>query len=71
MMSNYFVEVTRCGSRMLIGAINCNALGYKFLPFTCAHQPSRKRWPTPEAAVPRWVGKYRLIERCGNTTLEG
>jgi hypothetical protein len=31
--------------------------GWRFIPATSAPKPSRKAWPTPQAALPQWVTK--------------
>ena len=42
---------------LLIGRCVHYPDGWRFLPNTCAHGSSRKGWPTPEAAIPRWAKK--------------
>ena len=36
-------------------------LGWKWFPFSCAHQPSRIYHPTLEKAVPRYI--YKAAEK--------
>jgi hypothetical protein len=35
--------------------------GFRWVPFTTAHQPSRKAWPTPEAAIAGRISGGSLI----------
>ncbi len=43
-----------------VGAVNKETDGWRFIPWTDSHKPSRKGWPTATAAIPRWVGKFKL-----------
>ena len=40
---------------LILGNLVSYPDGWRFLPQTDAHKPSRKAWPTPEAAIPRWA----------------
>lgn len=45
-----------------VGTVYKDIDGWRFTPWTDAHKPSRKGWPTPKSAIPRWVGKFELKE---------
>jgi hypothetical protein len=47
--------------RGILGAFHESPQGVRFIPW-CQHQPSRKHWPTVEAALPRWASRARIIE---------
>lgn len=48
-------------ARGVLGVFSQNAVGWRFLPWV-QRSPSRKDWPTAEAALPRWAGDARIIE---------
>lgn len=57
----YTVLVTRNGVECKAGGVSKKADGWRFVPnFQAA--PSRKGWPTPEAALKGRVSNYRLAE---------
>ena len=43
-----------------VGAVNNETDGWRFIPWMDSHKSSRKGHDTCEAAIPRWVGKFRL-----------
>lgn len=45
----------------ILGAFHESPQGWRFVPW-CQHQPSRKHWPTAEAALPRWAAEARIVE---------
>ena len=49
------------GQVIRLGTVVKNAQGYRFRPFTTAHQSSRRDHATFEGCLPRWVG---YPERC-------
>ena len=63
MSPGFDVLVVRNGRELVVGALTHNPFGWRFLPHTTAHQPSRKSWASPDEAVPRWVGDYTLRAR--------
>lgn len=38
-----------------IGSLICDAQGYRFLPYTTAHKPSRKSHKSMFDAIPKWA----------------
>lgn len=36
--------------------------GWRFLPNTSAHKPSRRSWPTARAAIPTWARNLGLVQ---------
>jgi hypothetical protein len=48
--------------RLVCGRVLDYPQGFKWLPFTSAHQCSRKYWPTPEDAIRGRISGGKLIE---------
>jgi hypothetical protein len=48
-------------SKGILGGFSKNPFGWRFLPWV-QRSPSRKNWPTREAALPRWAKDARIIE---------
>ena len=44
------------GSIGKLGSASRNHEGWKFIPAVCGRKASRKRWPTFESCLPKWVG---------------
>lgn len=40
----------------VLGRVIQRPEGWRFIPNTCAHGPSRKPHPTFDACIPRWTG---------------
>lgn len=49
-------------NKQIVGVFQENANGWKFIPMSAAHTPSRKRWPSPEKALPSWAKGAYVIE---------
>lgn len=49
----------RSGAKLvaLVGRVVCSPEGYRYLPNTSAHKPSRKAHPSVLAAIPAWAEK--------------
>ena len=47
--------ITKTG--LQLGHVTKDPTGYRFLPATCAHKPSRKGWPKPSQCIPAWARK--------------
>ena len=43
-----------------LGQIVKGCDGYRFLPATSVHKPSRKEWPTPDACIPAWARRMLM-----------
>ena len=68
-VTNYRVMITTPALRqdleglapnLQVGSVHKDTDGWRFIPWTDSHKPSRKGWPTATAAIPRWVGKFKL-----------
>jgi hypothetical protein len=46
---------------MVIGSVSNRGGGFSFIPYTASGHPSRKLWPTPEAAVKGRVSGATII----------
>lgn len=57
----YTVFIVRNGVELKAGSVSKKADGWRFYPNYQA-APSRKGWPTPEAALKGRVSNYRLAE---------
>jgi len=55
----YAVVIEYSGQRMPCGIVRQNVNGWRFIPHFQA-SPSRKGWPTPEAALKGRVKNYTL-----------
>lgn len=49
-------------NKQIVGVFQENANGWKFIPMSAAHTPSRKSWPSPEKALPIWAKGAYVIE---------
>ena len=46
--------ITKCG--LLIGrCVGDDEKGWRFLPQTTSHKPSRRAWPTANECIPGWA----------------
>ena len=52
-MAGTFAVVTKNRQRFVIG--------WRFIPYDL-HMPSRRAWPTPEAALPRWAKTAAIVQ---------
>lgn len=59
-VTSYRVMMTSMNPVIQIGTVHKETDGWRFIPWTDAHKPSRKGWPIPKAAIPRWVGPFKL-----------
>ena len=49
---------------LIVGCVvRTEGRGWRFLPSTSDHRPGRKFRDRPEDAVPRWVGRHKLVPR--------
>jgi hypothetical protein len=60
-MAGTFAVVTKNRQRFVIGAFAQQGIGWRFIPYD-QHMPSRRAWPTPEAALPRWAKTAAIVQ---------
>jgi hypothetical protein len=60
-MALYLCKIENQNLVAIVGRVVEKIDGWQFLPNTSTHKPSRKAWPTAQAAIPAWARKPELV----------